>query len=294
MSFCEVKSYLYENLKVMILKNGSKGDDVKKLQEKLGVEAIGTFGPKTEAAVKAWQKANGLKDDGIVGDATWSKLFGESAPVATVVKEDVVIPSGGPLKLEKLKGHIPDAVIAQIPETAAKFNITNNLRLAHFLSQCGHESGGFKAVSENLNYSADGLKKIFGKYFPGNLNESYARQPEKIAARVYASRMGNGDEASKEGFKFRGRGYIQLTGKANYTNFTKFIGEDCIANPDLVATKYPLASAAFFFDSNKLWTICDKGADDATVTAVTKRVNGGTIGLADRIKHFKEYYNLLK
>ena len=278
----------------MILKNGSKGDDVKKLQEKLGVEAIGTFGPKTEAAVKAWQKANGLKDDGIVGDATWSKLFGESAPVAAVVKEDVVIPSGGPLNLEKLKGHIPDAVIAQIPETAAKFNITNNLRLAHFLSQCGHESGGFKAVSENLNYSADGLKKIFGKYFPGNLNESYARQPEKIAARVYASRMGNGDEASKEGFKFRGRGYIQLTGKANYTNFTKFIGEDCISNPDLVATKYPLASAAFFFDSNKLWAICDKGADDATVTAVTKRVNGGTIGLADRIKHFKEYYNLLK
>jgi len=278
----------------MLLKNGSKGDDVKKLQEKLGVESIGTFGPKTEAAVKAWQKANGLKDDGIVGDGTWSKLFGESAPVTTVVKEDVVIPSGGPLNLEKLKGHIPDAVIAQIPETAAKFNITNNLRLAHFLSQCGHESGGFKAVSENLNYSADGLKKIFGKYFPGNLNESYARQPEKIAARVYASRMGNGDESSKEGFKFRGRGYIQLTGKANYTNFTKFIGEDCIANPDLVATKYPLASAAFFFDSNKLWSICDKGADDATVTAVTKRVNGGTIGLPDRIKHFKEYYNLLK
>jgi putative chitinase len=281
-------------LNIMILKVGSEGADVKKLQEKLGVEAIGKFGPKTEAAVKAWQKANGLKEDGIVGDATWSKLFGESKPVAEVIKEDVVIPSGGPLNLEKLKGHIPDAVIAQIPETAAKFNITNNLRLAHFLSQCGHESGGFKAVSENLNYSADGLKKIFGKYFPGNLNESYARQPEKIAARVYASRMGNGDEASKEGFKFRGRGYIQLTGKANYTNFTKFIGEDCIANPDLVATKYPLASAAFFFDSNKLWSICDKGADDATVTAVTKRVNGGTIGLPDRIKHFKEYYNLLK
>ena len=278
----------------MLLKNGSKGDDVKKLQEKLKLTADGSFGLRTEEAVKSWQKANGLKDDGIVGDGTWSKLFGVSAPVATVVKEDVVIPSGGPLNLEKLKGHIPDSVIAQIPETAKKFNITNNLRLAHFLSQCGHESGGFKAVSENLNYSADGLKKIFGKYFPGNLNESYARQPEKIAARVYASRMGNGDETSKEGFKFRGRGYIQLTGKANYTNFTKFIGEDCIANPDLVATKYPLASAAFFFDSNKLWSICDKGADDATVTAVTKRVNGGTIGLPDRIKHFKEYYNLLK
>ena len=278
----------------MVLKVGSEGADVKKLQEKLGVEAIGKFGPKTEAAVKAWQKANGLKDDGIVGDATWSKLFGEAKPKAEVIKEDVVIAPVGSLNIGKLKGHIPDAVIAQIPETAKKFNITNNLRLAHFLSQCGHESGNFKAVSENLNYSADGLKKIFGKYFPGNLNESYARQPEKIAARVYASRMGNGDEASKEGFKFRGRGYIQLTGKANYTNFTKFIGEDCVANPDLVATKYPLASAAFFFDSNKLWSICDKGADDATVTAVTKRVNGGTIGLTDRIKHFKEYYNLLK
>ena len=278
----------------MVLKVGSEGADVKKPQEKLGVEAIGKFGPKTEAAVKAWQKANGLKDDGIVGDATWSKLFGEEPKQPQVVKEDVVIPSGGSLNIEKLKGHIPDAVLAQIPETAKKFNITNNLRLAHFLSQCGHESGNFKAVSENLNYSADGLKKIFGKYFPGNLNESYARQPEKIASRVYASRMGNGDEASKEGFKFRGRGYIQLTGKANYTNFTKFIGEDCVSNPDLVATKYPLASAAFFFDSNKLWAICDKGADDATVTAVTKRVNGGTIGLPDRIKHFKEYYNLLK
>ena len=278
----------------MLLKNGSKGEDVKKLQEKLGVEAIGTFGPKTEAAVKAWQKANGLKDDGIVGDGTWSKLFGESTPEVAVIKEDVVIPSGGSLNIEKLKGHIPDVVLSQIPETAKKFNITNNLRLAHFLAQCGHESGGFKAVSENLNYSADGLKKIFGKYFPGNLNESYARQPEKIASRVYASRMGNGDETTKEGFKFRGRGYIQLTGKSNYTNFTKFIGEDCVSNPDLVATKYPLASAGFFFDSNKLWSICDKGADDATVTAVTKRVNGGTIGLADRIKHFKEYYNLLK
>jgi len=277
----------------MLLKVGSEGADVKKLQEKLGVEAIGKFGPKTEAAVKAWQKANGLKDDGIVGDGTWGKLFGEEPKETQVIKEDVVIPSGGALNIEKLKGHIPDAVLAQIPDTAAKFNITNNLRLAHFLAQCGHESGGFKAVSENLNYSADGLKKIFGKYFPGNLNESYARQPEKIASRVYASRMGNGDESSKEGFKFRGRGYIQLTGKANYTNFTKFIGEDCVSNPDLVATKYPLASAGFFFDSNKLWAICDKGADDATVTAVTKRVNGGILGLQDRIKHFKEYYKLL-
>lgn len=197
-------------------------------------------------------------------------------------------------KLDALKGHVPDSVIAQIPDTAAKFGITTPLRLAHFLAQCGHESGGFKAVSENLNYSADGLKKIFPKYFPGTLNESYARQPEKIASRVYGGRMGNGDEASKEGFKFRGRGYIQLTGKANYSKFDAFVADDILANPDLVATKYPLMSAAFFFNSNGLWSICDKGSDDATVTAVTKRVNGGTIGLADRIKHFKEFWALLK
>jgi len=272
----------------MLLKVGSKGDDVKKLQEKLGTTADGSFGPGTEKLVKEWQSANGLTADGIVGDGTWSKLFGSAAPASTVV----IPPSS--FKLEALKGHVPDAVIAQIPDTAAKFNITNPLRLAHFLAQCGHESGGFKAVSENLNYSAKGLLGTFGKYFNSTTAAQYERKPEMIASRVYGGRMGNGDEASKEGFKFRGRGYIQLTGKSNYTNFTKFIGEDCIANPDLVATKYPLASAAFFFDSNKLWSICDKGATDADVTAVTKRVNGGTIGLPDRIKHFKEYYALLK
>ena len=274
----------------MLLKNGSKGEDVKTLQTKLGLTADGSFGPGTEKVVKEWQSANGLTADGIVGDGTWSKMFGS----AQVIKEDVVIPSGGSLNIEKLKGHIPDAVIAQIPETAKKFNITNNLRLAHFLAQCGHESGGFKAVSENLNYSADGLKKTFGKYFPGTLSESYAKQPEKIASRVYGDRLGNGAENTKEGYKFRGRGFIQLTGKVNYVSFTKFIGEDCVSNPDLVATKYPLASAGFFFDSNKLWSTCDQGFTDEIVTKVTKRVNGGTNGLPDRIKHFKEFYNLLK
>jgi len=273
----------------MFLKIGSKGGDVKNLQEKLGLPADGSFGPGTEKAVKDWQAKIGLTADGIITSAnkSWDLMFGSSAPVS-----NVFIPASE-FKLEALKGHLPDSVISQIPDTAKKFNITTVLRLAHFLAQCGHESGGFKAVSENLNYSADGLKKIFGKYFTGDAT-AYAKNPEKIASKVYANRMGNGDEASKEGWKFRGRGYIQLTGKSNYQGFTKFIGEDCVANPDLVATKYPLASAAFFFDSNKLWSICDKGADDATVIAVTKRVNGGTIGLPDRIKHFKEFYNLLK
>jgi putative chitinase len=275
----------------MILKVGSKGEDVKKLQAKLGLGADGVFGSGTEAAVKKWQASNGLTADGIVGEGTWTKMFGTKQ---LITEPSTPIVNTGPLKLENLKGHIPDAVISQIPDAAKKFNITNPLRLAHFLAQCGHESAGFKAIQENLNYSADGLKKIFPKYFPGNLAEGYAKNPEKIASKVYGSRMGNGDETTKEGFKFRGRGYIQLTGKDNYTKFAKFIGEDTVSNPDLVATKYPLASAAFFFDSNKLWTICDKGADDATVTAVTKRVNGGTIGISDRIKHFKEYFALLK
>ena len=280
----------------MLLKVGSKGNEVKQLQEKLGLAADGSFGPGTDKAVKSWQTANGLKADGIVGPGTWSKMFG-SAPAAPVAApapvSNVVIPPSA-FKLENLKGHVPDSVIAQIPDTAAKFNITNPLRLAHFLAQCGHESGGFRAVSENLNYSAKGLVGTFPKYFNSTTAAQYERKPEMIASRVYGGRMGNGDEASKEGFKFRGRGYIQLTGKSNYTALTRFIGEDCVANPDLVATKYPLASAAFFFDSNKLWSICDKGADTATVTAVTKRVNGGTIGLDDRIKHFNEYYALLK
>lgn len=275
----------------MLLKKGSKGEEIKQLQSKLGLGADGVFGSGTEAAVKKWQADNGLTADGIVGEGTWAKMFGEKQ---LITEPSTPIVNAGPLKLENLKGHIPDVVIAQIPDVAKKFNITNPLRLAHFLAQASHESAGFKAVQENLNYSADGLKKIFPKYFPGNLAEGYAKNPEKIASKVYGSRMGNGDETTKEGYKFRGRGFIQLTGKDNYTKFAKFIGEDTVGNPDLVATKYPLASAAFFFDSNKLWAICDKGADDATVTAVTKRVNGGTIGLADRIKHFKEYFELLK
>ncbi len=272
----------------MLLKIGSQGENVKKLQEKLGIDAgnaAGIFGPKTEAAVKAWQKANGLLDDGIVGDGTWGKLFPNNNPT--------ILPASS-FKLINLKDHIPDSVISMIPDTATKFGITNPLRLAHFLAQCGHESGGFKAVNENLNYGAKGLLGTFPKYFNATTAAQYERKPEMIASKVYGGRMGNGPEATKEGYKFRGRGYIQLTGKDNYTAFDKFVDDDILTNPDLVATKYPLMSAAWFFNKNGLWSICDKGADDTTVTLVTKRVNGGTIGLADRIKHFKEYYALLK
>jgi putative chitinase len=199
------------------------------------------------------------------------------------------------MDLNKLKGHVPDTVIAQLPDTIAKFELNTPLRLAHFLAQAGHESGGFKAVNENLNYGAKGLLGIFKKYFPTQEKALlYERKPEKIANLVYGGRMGNGAEPTGEGWKFRGRGYIQLTGKDNYKSFDAVVAESIVDNPDLVATKYPLLSAAWFFHKNGLHKIADQGATDAVVTSVTKRVNGGTIGLADRIKHFKEYYNLLK
>jgi putative chitinase len=117
-------------------------------------------------------------------------------------------------------------------------------------------------------------------------------QPEKIANLVYANRMGNGNELTGDGFRFRGRGYIQLTGKNNYRNFSDYIEEDCIANPDLVATKYPLDSALWFFDKNKLWQLCDNKTPEA-VTLLTRRINGGTNGLADRQAKFKTFINLL-
>jgi putative chitinase len=198
------------------------------------------------------------------------------------------------MNLDKLKGHLPETVIAQLPDTIAKFELNTPLRLAHFLAQAGHESGGFKLVNENLNYGAKGLLSIFKKYFPTEEKAKlYERKPEKIANLVYGSRMGNGAETTGEGYKFRGRGYIQLTGKDNYKAFDAVVTESIVDNPDLVATKYPLLSAAWFFHKNGLHKIADKGATDTVITEVTKRVNGGTIGLPDRIKHFKEYYALL-
>lgn len=168
-------------------------------------------------------------------------------------------------------------------------------RAAHFFAQTAHETGGFKAFSENLNYSADGLQKIFGKYFPGVLEESYARQPEKIANRVYADRMGNGPESSGDGWKYRGRGALQLTGKSNYKAFSDYLKNPLIMEqPDLVAGELAFESAMFFFDKNKLWEICDKGVNKDTILALTKRINGGTHGLADREEKTIKYYGWLK
>jgi putative chitinase len=199
------------------------------------------------------------------------------------------------MNIVKLTGHVPASVLTQLPLVIEKFKLDTPLKLAHFLAQCAHESGNFTAVTENLNYSATALKSLWCKYFPDeNLCSSYARKPEAIAARVYALRMGNGDEASKDGWRFRGRGFIQLTGKSNYAAFNKFVDDDVIAFPELVAQKYPLLSAAWFFHTNKLIELSAKGDTDAVVTLVTKRVNGGTNGLAERIKYFKLFYTFLQ
>lgn len=180
-------------------------------------------------------------------------------------------------------------------KAAANYYKLNRNRAAHFFAQCAHESGGFKAFSENLNYSAQGLRNIFGKYFPtAELANAYARQPAKIANRVYANRMSNGPEASGDGFAFKGRGALQLTGRANYQAFADYINRpDIMTNPDLVATELAFESALWFFDKNKLWSICDQGITDAAILQLTKRINGGTHGLDDRKMKTKKFASWL-
>jgi putative chitinase len=165
------------------------------------------------------------------------------------------------------------------------------VRAAHFFAQTAHETGGFKAFSENLNYSTKGLRGIFGKYFPSDaIAAQYERKPEKIANRVYASRMGNGPESSGDGWRYRGRGALQLTGKDNYKAFADYCKRpDVMSNPDLVATELAFESAMFFFERNKLWAICDQGVTDAAILSITKKINGGTHGLADRSEKTKKY-----
>lgn len=167
---------------------------------------------------------------------------------------------------------------------ATKFFKLTNEQSAHFFGQCHHESGGFRLFEENLNYSAGGLLKIFPKYFNQATATEYARQPQRIANKVYANRMGNGDEASGDGWKYRGRGAIQLTGKNNYNLFGK--------DPDSVATEFAFESALFFFNQNKLWSLANT-VSDASILALTKRINGGTHGLADRVTQTKKFYSML-
>lgn len=186
----------------------------------------------------------------------------------------------------KTKRSVLEKFIVPLQDTVEYYDITQNpKRLAAFLAQIAHESGGFNFVQENLNYSAKGLMTTFKKYFPTeDLAKQYERKPERIANRVYANRMGNGDENSGDGWKFRGRGLIQLTGRHNYTKFAEGLEmsiDDTVAY--LETPSGAVSSAGWFWDMNDLNKYCDSG----DFVTLTKRINGGTIGLADRQHHYE-------
>jgi putative chitinase len=197
------------------------------------------------------------------------------------------------MNLHKLSGRIPNTVLHELTQGNYSAFQLNNLRAAHFLAQCAHESANFSKTTENLGYSTKRLKEVFPGHFPKSLADTEKFTPRVIGSKVYANKNGNGNEASGDGYTYRGRGYLQLTGKANYQLFELYIEAPVVENPGLVATHYPLTSALFFFESRQLFTLCDQGPGDAVVKAITKKVNGGAHGLSERIRLFKEFYELI-
>ena len=189
------------------------------------------------------------------------------------------------------KMHIDPVWVDALNETFQRFDISTPVRQASFIGQCGHECANFKVLEENLNYRAETLMKLWKSRFPTiEIANEYARNPKKIANKVYSSRMGNRDEASGDGYRFRGRGCIQLTGHANYFHAGQACGEDFVMNPDLVATpKYAAMTAGWFWNTHKI----NQFADRQDFTLMTKKINGGTIGLDDRIKHINHALDIL-
>lgn len=192
-------------------------------------------------------------------------------------------------------GLIADGIIGK--NTINKMMITFDLskeEVSHFLGQTHHESMGFNVGEENLNYSAKRLLQIFPKYFTPTQAVEYERNPEKIANRVYANRMGNGSEDSGDGWKYRGRSAIQLTFRNNYEAFSKYMGNPCILEyPEWVEKEYFFEAALFYFKVNNLWTIANKGVNTTTVKTITRKINGGYNGLDDRIHKTNYYYSLI-
>jgi len=189
-------------------------------------------------------------------------------------------------KEQLTKLHIDPVWEEPLNTTFERFDIMNPLRQAAFIAQCGHECGNFKVLEENLNYRVETLMKLWPKRFPTlEIANQYAKNPKKIANMVYANRMGNRDEASGDGYRFRGRGCIQLTGHANYYHAGQALGEDFVMKPELVATPmYAALSAGFFWNTQKL----NQYADTKDIRTMTKKINGGYIGLLDREKHFNQ------
>ncbi len=247
-------------------------------------EFYGTSAKYTEIA-----SANNIANPNAISVGQKIILPGIATETSTTPAPDEIKATTTPLLTAEILAEImPLASAATIQKYVAplnietsKFNINSPLRIANFIAQLAHESGSFKFTVENLNYSAQALRTVFGKYFPTDeLANSYARQPEKIANRVYANRMDNGNEASGDGWKFRGRGLIQLTGKYNYTQCGTGLQLDLINNPEQLAddATTAVAAACWFWDSRNLNTY----ADQDNIKAITKRINGGYNGLADR------------
>lgn len=235
--------------------------------------------------------------DGIMGPATKKaqQEFPDPKPASAPVKS-AAVNSGGLISVEVLQKLFPKnknctELSAALNAVLPQYQINTPQRIAGFLAQCGHESAGFTVLAENLNYSAEGLCKVFPKRFPTvAVAQPYHRQPEKIANKIYCDRMGNGSEASGEGYKFRGRGAIQLTGKDNYSKFAKSIGKTLDETVAYCETlEGAICSAAWFWDTNKINACADCG----DIVAMTKKINGGTIGLEDRKKHYAEALHLL-
>jgi putative chitinase len=195
------------------------------------------------------------------------------------------------LTFEILRTCIPEAssdnvshFVDPLNHACSEFDISTAQRIAAFVAQCAHESGNLKFVKENLNYSAQGLCNIFGKYFTPDTAQGYNRNPEAIANRVYANRMGNGPEESGDGWRYRGRGLIQLTGHDNYVKCGQGLGVDLNEHPEYLETPEGAArSAGWFWNSRNLNQLADIG----DLKTMTKKINGGFIGLEDRIKHYE-------
>ncbi len=198
------------------------------------------------------------------------------------------------MNLPALQGHIPDLIYNQLEPLCSQFGIDGPLRMSHLIGQCQHESANFTHFVENLSYSGAALWSLFHTHFSSaDEANTFAHQSERIANRIYSNRMGNGDEQSGDGWLYRGRGALQTTGHDNYKELGTFLSVDLLSNPDLVATDYIMASAAFFFKSNGLWSICDIGITNDVIIQITKRINGGVLGLSERIQYTTKFYNLL-
>jgi putative chitinase len=268
---------------------------IKRVQKKLELTQDGIIGKNTIEVIKKWQSEHGLVVDGIVGNKTFNKMFFLE-------------------RVDRLKGYVKFTVIEAILKSSLVNNPPSLLELIHLLTQIDHETGGFANMSENLNYSAKGLIATFpsrftiktedGKVIPEITKaEEYKHNPVKIANYVYANKLGNGDEQSGDGWKFRGRG-MGLTGKYNYIQFNEYlisIGKTQYANPVYSLINVPATvaidewfeSGIFFFEENKIWPICNRGCSNDVIAEVTRKINPPLVGLHNRIRRFERYKNML-